>query len=126
MAQAQHRTDGSSMSDSTWSLVDPVAPGESVDVSTPTTPTLALSTEAELSHYAAGCAPCLSAIVSLTAAGSADESRRAPTSLSSVIDRSGSMAGRKLELVTSTAKFMSTQLSKQDRLGIVVYDDQVS
>lgn len=50
---------------------------------------------------------------------------RAPIDLVFVIDRSGSMAGQKLELVKKTLQFVLTQLNEKDRLAVVSYDDKV-
>lgn len=115
-------------SDDDWNMVDALPSGAAALTVQPAPLALSLdlSTQAELSQYAAGSEARVAALVSLASgAGSTDGSRRAPTSLSSVIDRSGSMEGHKLDLVTSTAKFIATQMSKNDRLGVIVYDDEV-
>ena len=53
------------------------------------------------------------------------ETRRSPLELAIVIDRSGSMQGRKLEIArNATAEFVRT-LAPQDRVSIVTYDDHV-
>lgn len=60
------------------------------------------------------------------AAPPAPEGRvRPPLHLALVIDRSGSMAGRKLEVTKWCAAFLAQRLGPTDELGIVVYDDQV-
>lgn len=54
-----------------------------------------------------------------------DRSSRAPIDLVAVIDRSGSMQGKKLELVIDTLRFMLQQLKAEDRLSLVSYDTNV-
>ena len=54
-----------------------------------------------------------------------NEDKRAPISVSLVLDRSGSMSGRKLDLVKQTSSFLLSQLNQDDRVGVVVYDDDV-
>ncbi|CAG9461294.1 unnamed protein product [Pedinophyceae sp. YPF-701] len=54
-----------------------------------------------------------------------DDAKRAPVSLSCVLDKSGSMAGSKLQLVKRTCEFMTTQLGNTDKLGVVQYDSTV-
>jgi len=50
---------------------------------------------------------------------------RSLVSLSSVLDKSGSMGGSKLDLVKRTSDFMMQHLSSQDKLGVVTYDSDV-
>ncbi len=50
---------------------------------------------------------------------------RAPLRLVAVVDRSGSMAGEKLELVKKTLTFATSQLREQDELSIVTFDDKI-
>ncbi len=50
---------------------------------------------------------------------------RAPLNLSVVVDRSGSMAGKKIEAVRIALRHLLDQLSERDRLSIVLFDDQV-
>lgn len=54
------------------------------------------------------------------------DSKRTPLNLSIVIDRSGSMEGQKLRYAKEAAEFVVGQLSSEDFLSIVVYDDEVS
>ncbi|CAD7700199.1 unnamed protein product, partial [Ostreobium quekettii] len=52
----------------------------------------------------------------------------APLSLTTVLDRSGSMHGRKMELLQATSKFLVDKLAEDDgthNTGIVVYGDDV-
>ena len=50
---------------------------------------------------------------------------RPPLNLALVIDRSGSMAGRKLSDARKAARFLASELTSRDRLAIVAFDDQV-
>ena len=54
-----------------------------------------------------------------------NEEKRAPISVSLVLDRSSSMCGSKLDLVKQTSSFLLSQLNQNDRLGVVVYDGNV-
>eukprot|EP00951_Prasinocladus_malaysianus_P018415 scaffold147171_cov18-Prasinocladus_malaysianus.AAC.1 len=91
---------------------------------------ISVSAVAERSQYAASDAVDVCAVLSLTAASedrqngitSNDETGRNPITLSAVLDKSGSMSGRKMDLVKKTTEFMTTQLSAQDMLGVIAYD----
>lgn len=50
---------------------------------------------------------------------------RVPISVALVIDRSGSMAGRKLEVVKECAGYLIRRMGPEDRLALITYDDQV-
>ncbi|MGE0432694.1 MAG: VWA domain-containing protein [Planctomycetota bacterium] len=50
---------------------------------------------------------------------------RAPINLSLVIDRSGSMAGEKLERVKEAAHLVVNHLGPTDRLSVITYDDHI-
>lgn len=63
-------------------------------------------------------------LVSLLAP-SMDEDRRAPVSVTLVLDKSGSMAGSKLNLVKATCKFLLQQLGSRDSVSVVSYESQV-
>lgn len=52
-------------------------------------------------------------------------SARKPLNLAFVLDRSGSMAGEKLDLVKRAVAFGISQLAPDDRAAVVVYDDRV-
>ncbi len=51
--------------------------------------------------------------------------QRRPLNLSLVIDRSGSMAGQKLDYTRQAAQFLVQNLSEDDMLSIVLYNDKV-
>ncbi|MGJ3240948.1 MAG: FHA domain-containing protein [Anaerolineae bacterium] len=57
-------------------------------------------------------------------AGSNDALRR-PLNISLVIDRSGSMAGDKIDYTRQAAQFLVQHLGPQDTFSIVLYNDQV-
>ncbi len=51
--------------------------------------------------------------------------RRAPINVALVLDRSGSMEGSPLEAAKAAAQRFAAFLTRQDRLSVVVFDDQV-
>lgn len=73
------------------------------------------------SYSAAACAA--TCLVSLHAPA-LEDTKRAPVSVTLVLDRSGSMAGSKLTLVKETCKFLLQQLGARDSVGVVSYDSQ--
>lgn len=61
----------------------------------------------------------------LFAAGDSSQGYRRPLNLSLVIDRSGSMAGAKIDFTRQAAQFLVQHLSPRDILSIVLYNDQI-
>ena len=55
-----------------------------------------------------------------------ERASRAPIDLIAVIDRSGSMRGKKLDLVKETLRFVISQLKADDCFSIVSYDTNVT
>lgn len=61
----------------------------------------------------------------VTAPGKAQPSERPAVSVAVVLDRSGSMAGRKFALAQQAVVHAAQLLSERDRLSVVCFDDQV-
>lgn len=55
-----------------------------------------------------------------------EQHKRRPLNLSIVIDRSGSMAGQPLKQAVNAARSLVEQLTAEDTLSIVIYDDDVN
>jgi Ca-activated chloride channel family protein len=62
----------------------------------------------------------------LTAGSAPEKQARLPLNLSVVLDRSGSMAGEKLEYVKKATQFLVQHLAAQDTFSLVTYDTKVS
>ncbi len=65
------------------------------------------------------------AMLELGAPSPPEDSARVPLSLALVLDRSGSMAGRKLEVAKACAAWLVSRLRADDELAVVDYDDAV-
>lgn len=61
-----------------------------------------------------------------TSGVSAETFRRAPLNLVAVVDRSGSMSGRKLVLVKETLLEIRRKLRPEDRISVVTFDDRAA
>ncbi|MFQ3672911.1 MAG: VWA domain-containing protein [Aggregatilineales bacterium] len=61
----------------------------------------------------------------VTASGDGSASNRRPLNLSLVLDRSGSMAGAKLDYTRQASQFLIQHLSPEDILSVVLYNDKV-
>lgn len=59
------------------------------------------------------------------AAPSAPEARRAPTTVQVVLDRSGSMAGGRIDVAREAIASLIDRLGPEDRFGLVAFDDEV-
>jgi Mg-chelatase subunit ChlD len=64
-------------------------------------------------------------LVELTAPPATHERARPPVNLAFVVDRSGSMAGQKLELAKQAVREAIERLEPRDRFCVVAYDDDV-
>ena len=52
-----------------------------------------------------------------------EEDRHIPLNLALVIDRSGSMAGEKIDFVKQAARHVVSMLNEEDRVGLFIYDN---
>ena len=87
------------------------------------TPSVAVSVRSERAGYSRSGQParCLASL----RATDAIPPERTPLDLVLVIDKSGSMAGSKMQLTKETANLVAKELSAIDRLSIITYDSHV-
>ena len=64
-------------------------------------------------------------MLELTAPPAPDEADRPPLHIALVLDRSGSMAGEKLDSATRCAAFLARRLRPTDELSVVTFDNEV-
>ena len=65
-------------------------------------------------------------LIELTAPPREAGAGRAPLNLALVLDRSGSMAGEKLDVTKEAAAFLAQRLQPDDRLAVVAFDSEVT
>jgi Ca-activated chloride channel homolog len=68
----------------------------------------------------------LHVLVELTAPVAPTDHAREPLRIALVVDRSGSMSGAKLEAAKRSIAYLAEQLTADDRLAVIAYDDQVT
>lgn len=68
----------------------------------------------------------LHVLVELTAPAAPSDHTREPLRIALVVDRSGSMYGAKLEAAKRSIAYLAGQLTADDQLAVVAYDDQVT
>lgn len=86
---------------------------------------LRLRLAAERGAVRAGAAGLLRVLVALESDPPPGPAERPPLNVAAVLDRSGSMAGEKLEHCKRAAMFLVDHLTPRDRLAVVIYDDEV-
>ncbi len=86
-------------------------------------PTIALSVKPERDLLLAGPRDAIIQIELL--AKDSDQKRTIPINLAVVLDRSGSMAGAKLEKAKQAAGVALDQLGRSDIFSVIIYDDEV-
>ena len=84
-----------------------------------------VSTRLDCDLVAVESADELTLLVELTAPKPSTAATRAPATLQIVLDRSGSMAGERLEGAKTALLALVDRLDPQDNLGIVAFDDSV-
>jgi Ca-activated chloride channel family protein len=83
--------------------------------------------ETRLDHptVPAGAPSLVHILLTLTAPDQSAGRTRPPLNVAAVIDRSGSMAGEKLDYAKQSVKILVDQLGPRDRFSLVTFDDEV-
>lgn len=68
----------------------------------------------------------LHVLVELTAPAAPTDHAREPLRIALVVDRSGSMSGAPLEAAKRSIAYLARQLTADDRLAVIAYDEQVT
>ena len=84
-----------------------------------------LNTHLDLAVLAHQTEDQVSVLVELTAPELPTTSTRAPATVVVVLDRSGSMAGDRIDAAKTALQLLVDQLDPRDRFGLVAFDDQV-
>lgn len=94
--------------------------------STTATPTaMTISARPEYPAVAYNVAKEILAMVSVKAPKKVSEEKKTAVDIVAVIDKSGSMAGAKMQMVKKTLEFIVDQLDENDTFALVMYDSQV-
>lgn len=86
-----------------------------------------ISAHAERRSYQSGRSHDVISMVSVNVGATSHDDKRLPVELVLVVDRSGSMAGEKIQLMKQTLRLLVScgGLRANDRLGVVTFDDKV-
>lgn len=84
-----------------------------------------ITTRMDHARVPAGAPNIVHVLVTITAPDQTDGKTRPQLNLAAVIDRSGSMEGRKLEAAKESLRLLLDQLGPQDRFSLVAFDNEV-
>lgn len=87
---------------------------------------LSAASDAERAGADAGEGDCAAAGEGASEGAGGTGERRGPLNLAAVLDRSGSMAGAKIDHTRRAVKLLARQLDRRDHLALVTFDDQVA